>query len=174
MALGLNDKLVFREVLFTVHRPVADVYRLMLNMPPEDVLKGCRGVTGVAKSRMMRGTDFLQPGSRRLLHMTDENTIVEEMVEVRAGEYMSYKIWNSSILADKFLEYATNQFWLVNQQSSTMVRWRHAFKLRAGQVPGMWGPFGRLYFKWTYVDTTYARFMDQTKETIKQYIEARR
>ncbi|HEY4000860.1 MAG TPA: hypothetical protein VGO93_18470 [Candidatus Xenobia bacterium] len=166
------DKVIAHETLVTVHKPIAHVYRVLPNIPQELVLKAGAGVTGVEGTRMMRGTVFAETGARRLLTFTDQTTIVEEVVEAELGKYFFYKIWNSSIPAQKFLEYATNQFWFVDQGAATMVRWRRAFKLRSGYFPGILGPAGRLYFKWTYVSGTFAPYMDQTVLALKRYIEA--
>ena len=85
-----KDALVSHEVMFTVNKTVANVYRIFLKMPLQAVLKRTDKLPGVDSTRMMKGDEFGDVGTRRLVRLTDEHTVVEEVIEGPAGAPLQY------------------------------------------------------------------------------------
>lgn len=169
-----KDRLVSHEVLFTVNKTSAKVHGILNRMPLEEVLKPCGSLPGVASTRMMRGDEFGEVGSRRLVRLTNEHTLVEEVLDNQPGSTFTYRVWNSSMPQTRPVEYAVGQFWFLPQNESTMIRWRYSFKLRKGHFPGLLGGFGRFLFKTWFVSPQWAPFMAQATTCIKRYVESAR
>jgi len=111
----------------------------------------------------MRGDEFSQAGTRRLVRLTNEHTVVEEVIENQPEQYFTYRVWHSSLPEAKPIEYAIGQFWFLPQAAATMIRWRYSFKLRKGHFPGLLGGLGRLIFRTSFVVSMWVPFMTRRR-----------
>jgi hypothetical protein len=68
-----------------------------------------------------------QPGARRRIVFADGNSVVEEMLEPRAGETYRYVAWNLTTNTGRYVRYAVG----VVSQEAGHLRWSHAYRPKA-------------------------------------------
>src|SRR5262249_48935100 len=131
---------------------------------------------GVAEQRVLTGGEFGQPGSRRMVFLTDGSTIEGQALEREQKETQSrfrYLVWNHSTPKGRPVEYAVGEF-LVSQvdASHTRIIWIYSFKLRESVFPGSLGRFGRWLFRVSFVDRDYATLMRSVLQGYKENAES--
>ena len=167
-----TDKLAWHEEQIRVPLPPADVYARLSNAPLEGLLPGTDTFPAVVGTEPVNDVPFPNPGARRRVVLADGSSTLEEVIDDKANEYFSYKVWGYTLRAARPLQYGRGEFWYLPADNgrSTDLRWRYSFKLRGNRFPGALGPLGRFLVTKTFLDRAYADFMRLCLSAIERYV----
>lgn len=89
----------------------------------ETVLKDAAFLPGVASTTDTTGP-WDVPGSTRIVHLTDKNTVRETVTAATAPDYFAYEPTECSNPAIRFLvKEARGRWWFIDEGSGTQAKW---------------------------------------------------
>lgn len=159
-------RLVRRVETIRIKAPLSIVLASVAASRLEDSIQKQKGLPSVAGVQLLTPGAFDYPGARRLVCLTDGSTLTEQVLESRATATEArfrYIVWNYTSVTARPVRYAVGEFVrsaLPNGQ--TQVRWTYAFKMNRTRFPGFLEIFGDWLFRWSFLDSTYARMMRAT------------
>ena len=127
-------------------------------------------------THVLAGGTFGEPGSRHMAFLTDDSTIVEQVLErtrTPTEDRMRYVVWNYTSATAAPLRYGLAEFlYTAEGEGRTRVRWTYSFELRRDRFPGFLGPLGGPLLKAAFLNGPYAKWMRATLARIKANAEA--
>lgn len=94
----------------------------------ETVLRDTAGLPGVARTTDTSGP-WDRPGSHRTVHMTDGNTVREEVTAADAPDYFAYVVSRfTHPMVRLLVKEARGQWWFTDEGAGTHVKWTYAFE----------------------------------------------
>jgi hypothetical protein len=112
-------------------------------------LTGTDSVPGVVSTEPLSGA-WSQPGDRRRVVFSDNNTALEEITD-RKPQLLQYQIWNLTNRTGRYIRYAVSELEFMGNGQATRVRWTYSFR------PKIW-PDG--YLIRPYVQNDFRKFME--------------
>ena len=174
--LAAPHKLVTRVEEIVIDRPLAQVMASVAATPLADTIARDTGLPGVLGTHVLAGGTFGEPGSRHMAFLTDDSTIVEQVLErVRTPteDRLRYVVWNYTSATAAPLRYGLAEFlYTAEGEGQTRVRWTYGFELRGDRFPGFLGPLGGPLLKAAFLNGPYAKWMRATLARIKANAEA--
>ena len=156
---------------------VAHTEEVVVNLPLDQVIHAAEqtslnqairesgALPGVSGTYKLRGS-FGQPGSRRLVCLTDGSTTEEQVIEnQRDGNSAEFKyvVWNYTTPKARPVLYGVGHFVRTDLgDGRTRVRWTYSFQLNRQRFPGFLGHFGDYLFRVGFLDREYAEMMRNT------------
>ena len=175
-AVAGPDKLVSHTEQITIDRPLAQVLASLDATPLAETISAAGGLPGVAATYTLTPGPYGDTGTRHMVFLTDNTTIVEQVLERTrmASEYRwRYVVWNYTTAAAKPLRYGLSEFHYTAQGEATHVRWTYSFELRKDRFPGVLGVgLGGLLLKAAFLNGPYAKWMSANLAGIKARAEA--
>ena len=170
------EKLVTRVEDIVIDRPLAQVMASVAGTPLADTIARDAGLPGVTGTHVLAGGTFGEPGSRHMAFLTDDSTIVEQVLErtrTPTEDRMRYVVWNYTSATAAPLRYGLAEFlYTAEGEGRTRVRWTYSFELRRDRFPGFLGPLGGPLLKAAFLNGPYAKWMRATLARIKANAEA--
>jgi hypothetical protein len=121
---------------------------------------------GVSGIYVLSNGDFGQPGSRRLVCLTDGSTTEEQVLQKdrsRSTAEFRYVVWNYTTEKARPILYGVGDFvWTDLGNGRTHVRWTYSFQLNRKRFPGYLGSVGDFLFRVGFLDRDYAKMMRKT------------
>ncbi len=90
------------------------------------ILTGYGLVHGVAFTSDISGP-WDQPGSDRIVHLTDGSTVREGLTDYRRASYFAYRVWNPSFALKHLMAEAKGQFWFEQRDDGVLMNWTYTF-----------------------------------------------
>jgi hypothetical protein len=172
--LSPTDQLVTRTEQILINRP-SQVVKIAMDTPPNEVIRPSGNLPGVWGTRVLTGSEFGSPGSRRIVFLTDGSTLEEQALEREQKDTESrlrYLVWNYASPKGRPVEYAIGEFRTSQVDAShTLLIWIYSFKLRNSVFPGRLGEFGHWLFRVTFVNRDYATLMRSALQRYKENAE---
>jgi len=169
------ETLVTKVEEIVIDRPLAHVMAAVAATPLADTIATDTGLPGVRGTHVLAGEAFGEPGSRHMAFLTDDSTIVEQVLErVRTPteDRMRYVVWNYTSATAAPLRYGLAEFrYTAEGEGKTRVRWTYGFELRRDRFPGFLGPLGGPLLKAAFLNGPYAKWMRATLARIKANAE---
>lgn len=169
------ERLVSHEEGIVITAPLPHVLPAARSQSLEDTIQEGGSLPYVTGTYMLTPGEFDLAGSRRLTCLSDDSTLVEEILERREttnpAEFR-YVVWNYTSSAAAAVDYGVGRF--VHRQladGQTEVRWTYGFKLRRDRWPGFLGPLGDFLFRRFFLQGDYARMMQATLASSKAHAE---
>lgn len=176
-AVAGPDKLVSHTEEIVIDRPLAVVLASVDATPLADTISGAGGLPGVAATHTLTPGPYGDTGSRHMVFLTDDTTIVEQVLERTrtASEYRwRYVVWNYTTAAAKPLRYGLSDFHYTAVGERTGIRWTYSFELRKDRFPGFLGvAIGGMLLKAAFLNGPYAKWMSANLAGIKARAESR-
>lgn len=126
----------------TAHLDVAVTHEALVSGPATDVfdfvaaedvlakiLTGYGLVPAVAFSSDVSGP-WDQPGSHRIVHLSDGSTLKEGLTAYNRATYFAYRVSDPSFALKHLMTEATGQFWFEEAEDNTKVKWTYTFHAR--------------------------------------------
>ena len=164
-AIAPVDQLVSHTEEVVIDRPLdvvqkeADQTGLSEGIRKADALPGVSGTYPLTPN-------FGQPGSRRLVCLTDGSTALEQIIQKdRDGTSarFSYVVWGYTSEKARPVQYAVGSFVRTDLgDGRTRVRWTYSFQLNRQRFPGYLGPIGDCMFRIGFLNRDYAQMMRRT------------
>jgi len=151
--VGPLEGLISRTEVKIIDLPLADAMKRAAR-PLEEAIRPTKDLPGVAGTFRLSSGPFGTPGARRLVCLTDGNTVVEEVLLNESGDTnrFRYVVWNYTHPRYGDIEYAVGEF--VRTQPApdrTHVSWTYRFALKPGRDPEA--------FRKNFLDTVFADWM---------------
>ena len=164
-AIAPVDQLVSHTEEVVIHRPLNDVIREAEQTSLNQAIRKSDSLPGVSGTYELRGS-FGQPGSRRLVCLTDGSTTEEEVLENdrdNKSAQFRYVVWNYTTPKARPIAYGVGHFIRTDLgDGRTHVRWTYSFQLNRQRFPGCLGSFGDFLFRVGFLDGDYAQMMKRT------------
>jgi hypothetical protein len=171
--LDPRDRLASRTDRIVIDRPPDAVHRRMEGARLEDTLPRTGRLPGVVGTHALTPGPFGEPGSRRLVCLSDGARALEQVLVRAPGREFRYVVWGYTTPAARPIAYGVGHFrYDAVDDGRTAVTWTYAFKLRPDRFPGMLGPLGRWLFRVAFLDRAYAELMRETLAATKRFVEA--
>ena len=176
-AVAGPDKLVSRTEEITIDRSLAQVLACVDATSLPDSIGEGGGLPGVAATYTLTPGPYGDVGSRHIVKLTDDTTIVEQTLErVRTADEFRwrYVVWNYTTPAAKPLRYGVSEFhYTAAGEGRTQVRWTYSFELRKDRFPGFLGvALGGALLKAAFLNGPYAKWMAANLAGLKARAEA--
>lgn len=173
--IAADAPLVTRVETIEVDRPLAVVLDVA-SRPLEAAVQGAGGVPGVVKTRMLTASEFGAPGSRRLVHLSDSSTLVEQVLAREYGErsfLFRYQVWNFQGPSAGKVDFGVGEFqYEALPNDRTRIRWTYSFRLNEQAFPGRLGVLGRGLFRVGFFERGFADMMKGVLRGYKAGAEA--
>lgn len=140
--------------------PRAEFADWFVAAPLERLLPGTRALAAVVGTAPIGALPFPQVGSRRLVCLADGSTAIEEVLAYEPGRTLRYIVWDYTTPAAAPIAYGVGAFRFTDAGAATQVDWSYGFALKPDRFPGQLGAVGRLLFRVSFLDRTYADFME--------------
>jgi hypothetical protein len=141
---------------------ISEAERTTLNQ----AIRKSSSLPGVAGTYPLTTGDFEEPGSRRLVCLTDGSTTVEQVLENdrdKTSARFRYVVWNYTTEKARPILYGVGYFLRTDLgDGRTRVRWTYSFQLNRQRFPGCLGSFGDYLFRVGFLDRDYAEMMRRT------------
>ncbi len=164
-AIASVDQLVSHTEEVIINRPLNDVLREAEQKSLNQAIRKSDSLPGVSGTYELTG-GFGQPGSRRLVCLTDGSTTEEEVLEKDRSNNSAqfrYVVWNYTTPKARPIVYGVGHFiWTDLGDGRTRVRWTYSFQLNRQRFPGCLGSFGDFLFRVGFLDRDYAQMMRRT------------
>lgn len=149
-----------------VAKPLDTVLTESQRTPLKQAIRKSDSLPGVAGEHILTDGDFGQPGSRRLVCLTDGTSTEEQVLlkdRSKTHAEFRYVVWNYTTEKAKPILYGVGDFvWTDLGNGTTRVKWTYSFQLRRDRFPGNLGGFGDWLFRETFLDREYAEMMRRT------------
>lgn len=149
----------------TIERPLAAVLDSVFTTPLEQTIDRTSGLPGVSGTHRLTEGKF-QPGTRRLVCLTDGSTVVEQVLvqEKKPDTYrFRYVVWNYTSPKFPAISFAIGEFlYSAVGDTRTQVRWTYSFQLERNRYPGSLGESGDSLFRESFLDRQFAQWMRNT------------
>jgi len=159
------DQLVSHTEEVVIDRPLSDVLREAEQTSLNQAIRKSDSLPGVSGTFGLTG-GFGQPGSRRLVCLTDGSTTEEEVLEKDRSNNSAqfrYVVWNYTTPKARPIVYGVGHFIRTDLgDGRTRVRWTYSFQLNRQRFPGCLGSFGDFLFRVGFLDRDYAQMMRRT------------
>ena len=167
--------LVSRTESIEVDRPLPVVLKVAAK-PLESAVRGAGSLPGVVRTSMLTPGEFGAPGSRRLVHLSDTSTLVEEVLAREQSEQtflFRYVVWNFQGPSAGKVDFGVGEFYYeALPRDRTRIRWTYSFKLNSRTFPGVLGPVGRFFFRVGFFERSFADMMRGVLRGYKDGAEA--
>lgn len=160
------EQLVSHTEEIVINKPLDVVLYEGEHTSLSQAIKKSDSLPGVAGEYELTSGGFGQPGSRRLVCLTD-GTSTEEQVLLRTRTKSSaefrYVVWNYTTPKAKPILYGVGDFAHTDLgDGRTRVRWTYSFQLKRNEFPGYLGALGDYLFRILFLDREYAEMMRRT------------
>jgi len=160
------EQLVSHTEEIVVAKPLDRVRAESQQTPLKQAIKKSDSLPGVAGEHLLTGGEFGQPGSRRLVCLTDGTSTEEQVLlqtQSKTHAEFRYVVWNYTTEKAKPILYGVGDFvWTDLGNGTTRVKWTYSFQLRRDRFPGELGGFGDWLFRVSFLDRDYAQMMRRT------------
>jgi hypothetical protein len=160
------DQLVSHTEEVVIAKPLDAVLAEAERTDLNQAIKKADTLPGVAGTRVLTDGDFGEPGSRRLVCLTDWTTTEEQVLErsrTKTQAKFRYVVWNYTTEKARPVLYGVGEFVHTDLgDGRTRVRWTYSFQLRRDVFPGYLGGLGDWLFRVTFLDREYAQMMRRT------------
>lgn len=174
-AIAPAEQLISHTEEVVIERSMAEVSAAMNRPLSQGILKS-DSLPGVAGTHVLTEGNFGEPGSRRVVCLTDGTTVEEQSLErvtESDGSRFRYVVWNYGTPKARPVAYGVGEFHTVQiGPSETRITWTYSFKLKPDVFPGNMGALGRWLFKVAFLDRDYAGLMRSTLARNKAAAEA--
>lgn len=165
-AVAPESQLVSHTEELVVDQPLGAVLAAGEHTPLQQAIRRTSALPGVSGTYVLTSGAFGQPGSRRLVCLTDGSTTEEQVLErdqSQASAQYRYVVWNYTTEKARPIIYGVGHFeWTALGPTRTRVRWTYSFQLNRDRFPGCLGFLGDYLFRVWFLDRDYARMMRQT------------
>jgi len=111
-----------------------------------EALTDAAGLPGISTTTETTGP-WDVPGSKRLIHLTDNNTVREEVTDVDKPSFFAYRVWDFSHPIRFLAKGAGGQWWYTDEGNATHVKWTYTFDARTiFAYPILW-PFIKVFWR---------------------------
>jgi hypothetical protein len=169
---------------FVAHTETIDIARNLdavmeaVDKPLRDVLHSTSSLPGVAGDHPLTSGGFGQPGSRRLVCLTDGGTVEEQVLEKQRSDtsyHFKYEVWNYTTQKARPISFAVGDFrYSETAGSQTRIVWTYSFVLNRSRFPGYLGSLGDFLFRVTFLDRSWAEVMRNTLNGYKLSAEGQK
>jgi hypothetical protein len=160
------DQLVSHTEEVIIHRPLNDVIKEAERTSLSHAIRKSDSLPGVSGTYALTSGSFGQPGSRRLVCLTDGSTTEEQILDNGRDNHSAqfrYVVWNYTTPKARPILYGVGHFVRTDLgDGSTRVRWTYSFQLNRQRFPGYLGSFGDFLFRVGFLDREYAQMMRRT------------
>jgi len=175
-AIAPVDQLVSHIEQIVINRPLA-VAVSAADKPLQNAVHSTNSLPGVAGDLSLTAGEFGEPGSRRLVCLSDGSTLEEQALE-REQNHHSYRfryvVWNYTTAQARPIVYGFGEFLYSDMSgSSTLVHWTYSFALNRRRFRGYLGSVGDFLFRVGFLDRQYADLMRGTLQGFKSDAESR-
>ena len=157
-----RDKLVSHTEEVIIARSLAATTEVM-NKPLNQAIHRSSSLPGVSGDFVLTKGRFGDPGSRRVVCLSDGGVVEEEVLEHESTATSSrfrYIVWNYHTPKAKPIAYGIGEFRSVQTDPThTHVTWVYSFRLKDDLFPGNLGRLGRYLFRVYFLDRDYAQMM---------------
>lgn len=165
-AIAPIDQLVSHTEEVIVNRPLDEVLAEADRTPLNQAIRKSDSLPGVSGTYELTSVGFGEPGSRRLVCLTDGATTEEEVLEHdrdKNSAQFRYVVWNYTTEKARPILYGVGHFsWTDLGNGRTQVHWTYSFQLNPQRFPGYLGSFGNFLFRVGFLDREYAQMMRET------------
>ena len=156
------EQLVAHTEEITIDRPLAVVLRVV-DKPIKDTFKKTDSLPMVSGEYQLTQNPFGTPGSRRIVCLTDDSTLEEEVLQTERDDNshrFRYIVWKYTTEKARPIEYGLGDFHFSQLDGGrTHITWVYSFKLKEHNFPGNLGALGRFLFRKYFLDREYADLM---------------
>jgi hypothetical protein len=156
------EQLLSRTEEITIERPLAVLKEASSRASLEKTIDRTSGLPGVSGTHRLTQGKF-QPGTRRLVCLTDGSFVVEEVLVLEEQPDRSrfrYVVWNYTSPQFPPIHYAVAEFLNVELGGTrTRVRWTYAFQPDRHRYPEYQGGFSDALFRERFLDGPFAQWM---------------
>ena len=160
------EELVSRIEEIEIDRPLAAVMASNESSSLEDAIDPDSPLPTVTGTHVLTEGEFWAPGSRRVVCLSDDTTLVEQVLEREATDDSNrfrYVVWNYETEAARPIHYGLGEFvHSTIDGDRTHVKWTYSFALKGDEFPGYLGSFGQWLFRVSFLDRQYAEMMSGT------------
>lgn len=160
------DQLVSHTEEVIVNRPLNIVLEEAEHTSLNQAIRKSNSLPGVAGTYELTNGGFGQPGSRRLVCLTDGSTTLEQVLENKRDKTSAefrYVVWNYTSEKARPVVYGVGYFVRTDLgDGRTRVVWTYSFQLNRQRFPGRLGSFGDFLFRIGFLDREYAQMMRRT------------
>ena len=168
---GTEKEHAYREIQFVINRNADDYFKEFTHTSLKTFLPGTENIAGVKMTKTLTKNAFPVIGSKRKVYLEDGETAIEEVVALES-RYLKYKVTDYTFSKAKPIEYGIGEFRFVPlTKNRLLVIWKYSFKLKENLFPGNLGCLGRTLFRWSFLDSDYAEFMNSSAGAIKAHGE---
>ena len=132
----------------------------------KDAIRKSDALPGVAGTYPLTPDGFGEPGSRRLVCLTDGSTTEEQVLDNERTEIMTrfrYVVWNYTTDKARPIRYGVGEFVRTQlEDGRTHVVWTYSFALNRSRFPGFLGGLGDYLFRVGFLERDYAEMMRST------------
>lgn len=171
------QQMVSRTERIVIDRPLAATVETA-NKPLRDAVRHTSALPGVAGEYPLTAGEFGAAGSRRLVCLTDDSTLEEQVLErTRSSDSyrFRYEVWNYTSTKARPIRYAAGDFEYTELPGGrTQIVWTYSFELKRDRFPGYLGWLGNFLFRVSFLDREWADLMRATLNGQKQDAESQR
>ena len=168
------DQMVSHTERIVIDRPLT-VTLEAANKPLSDAVRHTSALPGVAGEYPLTPGEFRAAGSRRLVCLTDDSTLEEQVLERRRNGdsyHFRYVVWNYTSAKARPIQYAVGNFQYTGLPGGrTQIVWTYAFELKRNRFPGYLGGVGEFLFRVSFLEREWADLMRATLSGQKQDTE---
>jgi len=117
---------VSTTVSCTVNVPRSSLFNWFIPINLADILLGYGPLPAVVRTSNQSGT-WDQPGSNRIVHLSDGNTAFEEVTDCEHPSYFAYRVSKFTNIIRFLAKVASGQWWFTNKGSKTDIKWQYTF-----------------------------------------------
>lgn len=140
----------------------------------EDTISDDGSLPSVAATHNLTPGEFGAVGTRRLVRLTDNGTLSEEVIESwrkPEARCFRYVVWNYTSKPARAVDYAVGEFHFSDRGGATAIEWTYSFALKRDVFPGNLGRLGAWLFRWRFLERDYAKMMRGTLERYRRAAE---
>ena len=169
------EQLVSRTEQIDIDRSL-DVTLKAAQRPLKDALHQTSSLPGVAGDYVLTKGEFGDPGSRRIVCLTDNTTVEEQVLErdrTPTTFHLRYVVWNYTTPKARPIAYGVGNFlYSQTENGNTHITWTYSFQLNQHRFTGYLGALGKYLFRWGFLDGEYAELMRNSLSSTKSAAEA--
>ncbi len=170
------EQLISHTEVITLEQPLDAVQDIEANTKLEDAIDKNSALPNVTGTFILQGTEYKDPGARRLTCLSDGSSLVEQVLENRRDTlqaHFRYVVWNYTTKQADPIVYGVGYFMRTAlDKGRTQASWIYSFALNRHRFPGYLGPGRNFLFRVGFLERQYAQMMRGTLAAGKTRIEA--
>lgn len=133
------------------------------------VIRDAAGISGVVKTSGTTGP-WDKPGSYRTIHLTDGNTVREEVTAADSPDYFAYRLSEfTNPVVRRLVKGARGQWWFTDEGAGTKAKWTYTVDSTSGVTGFVLVPIVKVLWR-RYMKTALGAVKARAEKEVRSHL----